>query len=104
MIRKVSEMIMSNSSGVDITSYVSQLELSSKTQKRAESILVDAEKAGLTSRKAPESLVAAALYIAGILEGERRTQEKIGQVTGVSPQTIQTRYKELVHELKIRSG
>jgi transcription initiation factor TFIIB len=87
----------------DITSFINQLQLSPNTQKRAEVILHDVERAGLSSRKAPESLIAAALYIACILEDERRTQKKISQVTGVSPSTIQTRYRQLVHELEIRS-
>ena len=97
-------MSLSNQSQYNISPYVNQLQLSSNTQKRAEAILFDADRAGLTSRKTPESLIAAALYIACILEDERRTQKKIGQVTGVSPQTIQTRYRQLVHELEIRSG
>ena len=97
-------MSLTNQSQYNISPYVNQLQLSSNTQKRAEAILFDADRVGLTSRKNPESLIAAALYIACILEDERRTQKKIGQVTGVSPQTIQTRYRQLVHELEIRSG
>ena len=88
----------------NLTPFINQLKLSPKTQKRAKAILVAAERTGLTARKAPASLMAAALYIAGILERERRTQQLIGQVTGVSATTIQTRYRELVHALNLRSG
>jgi len=87
----------------DLAQYVDELRLSSKTRKRAQVILRDAEQEGLTSLKAPESLMAAALYIACILEGERRTQGDIGQVTGVSAKTIYTRYKQLVQKLHIKS-
>ena len=87
----------------DLAPYVEELQLSSRTQKCAEAILVDAEQAGLTARKAPESLMAAALYIACILEGERRTQGDISQVIGVAANTIQSRYKQLVQELHIKS-
>ncbi len=97
-------MTFSNQPQHDISSYVNQLQLSPNTKQRAEVILLDADRVGLTSSKAPESLIAAALYIACILEDERRTQKQIGQVTGVSPHTIQTRYRQLVHELEIRSG
>lgn len=97
-------MTFSNQPNYDISSYVNQLQLSPNTKQRAEVILLDADRAGLTSRKAPESLIAAALYIACILEDERRTQKQIGQVIGVSPHTIQTRYRQLVHELEIRSS
>jgi transcription initiation factor TFIIB len=89
--------------GYDLSRFIHQLELSSSTQDRAEAILIAAEQAGLTSRRTPAGLMAAALYIASILEGERRTQQAIGQVIGVSAATIQTRYRELVHRLDIRS-
>jgi transcription initiation factor TFIIB len=90
-------------SGYDLSRFIHQLELSSSTQDRAEAILIAAEQAGLTSRRTPAGLMAAALYIAGILEGERRTQQVISKVTGVSTTTIQTRYRQLVLELDIRS-
>lgn len=92
----------SNKRAFDVTSYVSQLQLSSKTQKRAEKIISEAQKANLTSGKSPDTLVAAALYIASILEEDRRSQSEISQVTGVSLSTIQIRYKELVSKLDNR--
>ena len=91
-------------SNFDLSRFIHQLDLSSSTQDRAEAILIAAEQAGLASRRTPASLMAAALYIAGILEGERRTQKAIGQVTGVSTTTIQKRYRQLVLELDIRSS
>lgn len=92
----------SNKRALDIASCVSQLQLSSKTQKRAEKIISEAHQANLTLRKSPDTLVAAALYIASILEEERRSQSEISKVTGVSLSTIQIRYKELVRKLNIR--
>lgn len=97
-------MNMSNYSQYEVAPYSKKLQLSLNTQKRAETILMDAEQAGLTARKTPESLIAAALYIACILEDERRTQGQISQATGVSPHTIQIRYKHLVHNLRIQSA
>ena len=90
-------------SNFDLSRFIHLLELSSSTQDQAEAILIAAEQAGLTSRKTPASLMAAALYIASILEGERRTQQVIGQVIGVSASTIRTRYRELVYRLNIQS-
>jgi transcription initiation factor TFIIB len=95
-------MKISNPFEYDLAPYINQLELSPTTQERAEALLVTAEQAGLTLRRTRAGLIAAVLYIAGILEGERRTQKAIGQVTGVSPQTIQTRYRQLVQVLDIR--
>ena len=88
----------------DLTPYCSALHLSSATQNRAEKILIDAEQAGLTSQKAQQSLIASALYIACILEEERRTLAEVSQVTGVSLGTVQRNYAWLVRELGIRRG
>ncbi|MFX1577293.1 MAG: hypothetical protein ACFFCF_08960 [Promethearchaeota archaeon] len=93
-----------NYSQYDIATYSKKLQLSLKTQKRTKTIIMDAQQTGLTTRKTPESLIAAAIYIACILEDERRTQRQISQATGVSPHTIQIRYKQLVHDLKIQSA
>ncbi|MFX1245677.1 MAG: hypothetical protein ACFE8F_12045 [Promethearchaeota archaeon] len=103
-VQSVIEMKGSIQSKYNIKPFVTQLHLSATTQDRAEAILSDAERMCLTSKKAPESLMAAALYIACILEGERRTQKTIGQVIDVSPHTIQRCYRQLVHVLEIRSG
>lgn len=97
-------MKTSTISEFNLTPFIEKLELSSTTQERTKALLVAAEQAGLTNRKTPEGIAAAALYVACILEGERRTQKAIGQVTGVSTATIQTRYRQLVRELNIRSG
>ena len=99
----VNGMSTTSLSNYNLAPFVNELELSSRTRERAAAILIAADQAGLTERKLPASLMAAALYIAGILEGERRTQQTIGQVTGVSTTTIQTCYRELVHELDLRS-
>ncbi|TFH05304.1 MAG: transcription initiation factor IIB, partial [Candidatus Thorarchaeota archaeon] len=41
------------------------------------------------------------LYIAGILEEDRRTQREIAQASRVTEVTIRNRYKELVRVLGI---
>jgi transcription initiation factor TFIIB len=100
----VVQIVDSYKRAFDVASYVSQLHLSPKTQKRAEKIISKAEQASLTSGKSPSTLVAAAIYIASIVEDERRSQSEISQVTGVSVTTIQIRYKELVRKLNIRKS
>jgi transcription initiation factor TFIIB len=102
--QRVKAMKTPTNFALHLSAFVNQLVLSSKTQERAQMILNAAEQTGLTTRMAPKSLIAAALYIAGILEEERRTQKAIGQVVGVSASTIQKQYRELVHGLGIRSG
>jgi len=77
------------------------LGLSGSVMKRAAEILKKAEEKGITAGKDPAGLAAAAIYIASLLEDERRTQKEIAQVAGVTEVTVRNRYKELVRELKV---
>ena len=79
-----------------------ELVLSELTQRKAAMMLSLAREKGITVGKDPTGLAAAALYIAAILEGERRTQRAIAKVAHVTEVTIRNRYKELVKELNIR--
>jgi len=77
------------------------LGLSGNVLKRAAEILKRAKEKGITAGKDPAGLAAAAIYIASLLEDERRTQKEIAQVSGVTEVTVRNRYKELVRELGI---
>ncbi|MEM1742085.1 MAG: sigma factor-like helix-turn-helix DNA-binding protein, partial [Desulfurococcaceae archaeon] len=54
-----------------------------------------------TAGKDPAGLAAAAVYIASLELGEKRTQKEVAQVAGVTEVTVRNRYKELVKELKL---
>jgi len=79
----------------------SQLGLPGKVMKRAAEILQEAKRKGITAGKDPSGLAAAAIYIAALIEDERRTQKEIAQVAGVKEVTVRNRYKELARELGI---
>ncbi|MHA1237944.1 MAG: transcription initiation factor IIB [Candidatus Odinarchaeia archaeon] len=87
-----------------ISRFGTELGVSAKTQRRAIEILEAARKKGLTSGKDPTGLAAAALYIASILEGERRTQSEVSRVVAVTEVTVRNRYRELIRELNIDLG
>ncbi len=84
-----------------IPRFSSLLGLSGKTQAKAKKILSDAVDEEVTSGKGPTGVAAAALYIAAVLQGERRTQRDIADVVGVTEVTIRNRYKDLVEKLGI---
>ena len=84
-----------------ISRFSNELGLSGKVSSRAIKILESAKKAGFTAGKDPTGLAAAALYISGILEDERRTQREIAGVARVTEVTVRNRYKELVRNLQI---
>lgn len=79
----------------------SDLGLDGRTVRRATEIITRAQKERITIGKDPGGIAGAALYIAGILEEDRRTQREIAQVSRVTEVTIRNRYKELVRSLGI---
>jgi transcription initiation factor TFIIB len=79
----------------------SDLFLEGRTVKKATEIIKSAEEKFITIGKDPGGIAGAALYIAGILEEDRRTQREIARVSRVTEVTIRNRYKELVRELEI---
>ena len=84
-----------------ISRFASVLKYSPQTQSRGIEILSQALSLDLTSGRGPIGIAAAALYIAGLLEGERRTQRDISEVSGVTEVTIRNRYKEIISKLKL---
>ncbi len=80
----------------------SLLGLSEKVQVRAVDVLVDASKHDVTSGKGPIGVAAAALYIAAVLQGEKKTQREVADIIGVTEVTIRNRYKEMIEALGIK--
>jgi len=82
--------------------FATELDLSGGVQEKAKTILEDAIKKGLISGRGPTGVAAAAVYIAGVIKGERRTQKEVADVAGVTEVTIRNRYRELKRELGIK--
>jgi transcription initiation factor TFIIB len=81
--------------------FTSGLHLKGEVQSKAVEILQQAAEKELTSGRGPTGVAAAAIYIASILCGERRTQREVADIAGVTEVTIRNRYKELAEELDI---
>ena len=81
--------------------YASALKLSGEVQEKAAELLKQAMSRGLVSGRSPTGVSAAAVYIAGALAGERRTQKEVADVAGVTEVTIRNRYRELKDQLNI---
>ena len=79
----------------------SDLFLEGRTVQKATEIIKSAEEKFVTTGKDPGGIAGAALYIAGIIEKDRRTQREIANVSRVTEVTIRNRYKELVRVLGI---
>jgi transcription initiation factor TFIIB len=84
-----------------LSRFCSKLKLSNKTQEKAFEILEKAADKKLINGRGPIGISTAAIYMAGILTGERRTQSEIAETIGVTEVTIRNRYKELSEKLNI---
>jgi len=82
-----------------ISRFSSILHLSPKTQNHALRILKKAEVSELTSGRGPAGIAAAALYVAALLNDEKKTQREVADVAGITEVTIRNRYKELLDKL-----
>jgi len=80
----------------------SLLNLSERVQVKAVDVLDEAAKRDVTSGKGPIGVAAAALYIAAVLQGEKKTQREVADIIGVTEVTIRNRYKEMVEALGIK--
>ncbi len=79
----------------------STLKLSGEVQAKAIEILKLAMQKELTSGRGPAGVSAAAIYIASVLLGEKRTQREVAEAAKVTEVTIRNRYKELAEKLNI---
>ena len=85
-----------------ISRFVSVLGLGGKVEETGKEIVKKAIASGLISGRGPTGVAAAAVYIAALMEGERRTQKEVANVAGVTEVTIRNRYRELKAKLKLK--
>jgi transcription initiation factor TFIIB len=84
-----------------IARFASALNLTAETQSKSVEIIESAQDIELTSGRGPTGIAAAALYVAALIHGEKRTQREVADVAGVTEVTIRNRYKELLSELEL---
>ena len=85
-----------------IPRFSSILHLAPRTQNDALRILKRAEASELTSGRGPAGIAAAALYVAALLNDEKKTQREVADVAGITEVTIRNRYKELLEKLDLQ--
>ena len=100
--RKLSIRILPAKAQDYVPRFGSLLDLSEKVQVKAVDVLDKAGRYDVTSGKGPIGVAAAALYIAAVLEGEKKTQREVADTIGVTEVTIRNRYKEMVETLGIK--
>ena len=80
-----------------------EIGVSSLTQQLAVRIIIEATNNKLTIGKSPSGMAASALYLAGMMNGEKRTQQLIAKVSHVTEVTIRHRYKDLIKLMSVDS-
>ena len=103
MTRELGITILPSNPADYIARFSSALKLSAETQSKSIEILEKAQKEELTSGRGPTGIAAAALYVAALIHGEKRTQREVADVAGVTEVTIRNRYKELLDQLDLES-
>jgi transcription initiation factor TFIIB len=78
-----------------IPRFCTDLSLPVKVQSRALQLLADTEDHDALAGRGPTGIAAASIYLAGILEDNRRTQREVADVAGVTEVTIRNRFKEM---------
>ena len=99
--RELGISIMPSNPADYIARFASSLKLGPETQSKAVEILEAAQNAELTSGRGPTGIAAAALYVAALTRGEKKTQREVADVAGITEVTIRNRYKELLEKLKL---
>ena len=82
-----------------VARFGSELDIEGETRTKAIEIIRKAKDEGLTSGKSPTGTAAAALYIASLMNGERKTQREVADVSNTTEVTVRNRYKEMVDGL-----
>jgi len=101
IVRKVGMKITNSSPKDYISRFSSTLHLSPKSQTGALDILSRKEVGELMSGRGPAGIAAATIYVAAMLNDEKKTQREVADVAGITEVTIRNRYKELLDRLGI---
>ncbi len=90
----------------DPLTYISKIAegtgITGRTQGLAIKILARARSKRAAAGKDPMGLAAAALYIACLMNGEKKTQKDIAEAAGVTEVTVRNRYKSLKRQLGLK--
>ncbi len=101
IVRKLKIKVTPSSPKDYISRFSSILHLSPKSQNEALKILKKADISELISGRGPAGIAAAALYVAALLNDEKKTQREVADVAGITEVTIRNRYKELIDRLQL---
>jgi transcription initiation factor TFIIB len=83
----------------NVARIASRVGLSERVARKAIEIVRMTEAKEISAGKAPMGLAASALYLAGVIEAEVKTQKEIAEAAGVTEVTVRNRYRGLRADL-----
>jgi transcription initiation factor TFIIB len=83
----------------NVNRIASKVGFSERVARKAIEIVRMTEEREISAGKAPMGLAASSLYLAGVIEGEVKTQKEIAEAAGVTEVTVRNRYKGLRADL-----
>ncbi len=79
--------------------FATELGLSGETTSKARSIIDEAREKGILAGRGPKGIVASAIYIVSLTDGEGLNQREIANTVGVTEVTIRKNYRNIAEEL-----
>lgn len=102
LIRNLNLRVVQSDPTDFVYKFATKLKLSAETQTLAVEIIEKAKKKAITSGKSPVGIVGGAIYIASMINKEKRTQSQIAKEIGATEVTVRNRYKDLIDNLDLQ--
>ncbi len=101
IVKELSEFIPPVDPIVYVSRFSNQLGIQGRMEEIACEIVKKSMELKLTCGRGPTGVAAAALYLASILTGNRRTQREIAEVANVTEVTVRNRYSDILKNIDI---
>lgn len=84
-----------------VSRFSNQLGIKGRTEEIAHKIVKVSSQLKLTCGRGPTGIAAAAIYLASVITGDRRTQREIAETANVTEVTVRNRYSNILKNLDI---
>lgn len=82
--------------------FCNELQLTEQTRTKAIELITEVQEKKLISGKSPITVAATSLYLAGLMNGEKRTQKRVAEIAGSTETTLRNTIKNFEESLKLK--
>lgn len=101
IVKELGEFVPPVDPIVYVSRFSNQLGVQGRTEEVAHKIVKTAMELKLTCGRGPTGVAAAAIYLASVVTGDRRTQREIAEVANVTEVTVRNRYSNILKHIDI---